>query len=162
MTDFRALLTTLHVKRVEFIIVGGAAAVAHGSVRLTYDLDIVYRRTPENIARLVEALAPVHPYLRGVPPGLPFQWDAESLHRGLNFTLVTDIGDIDVLGEITGGGGYEDLLPHSIVLNLFETASPCLNLNKLIQVKRAAGRVKDFEAVAELEVIAEETGEDLE
>jgi len=158
VTDFRALLHALNSHHVEFIIVGGAAAVAHGSVRLTYDLDIVYGRTPENLKRLVEALGPIHPYLRNVPPGLPFLWDAETLRQGLNFTLTTDVGDIDVLGEITGGGGYSELLPHTITLDPFGIPCRCLTLSKLIEVKRAAGRVKDLEAIAELEIITGEGG----
>jgi hypothetical protein len=58
----------------------------------------------DRLGRLVDALAPHHPYLRGAPPGLPFQWDTATLARGLNFTLTTSLGDIDLLGEITGGG----------------------------------------------------------
>ena len=156
MTDFRALLEALAGAGVEFIVVGGAAAVAHGSARLTADLDIMYRRTPENIARLAAALAPHRPYLRGAPPGLPFLWHEETLRRGLNFTLTTALGDIDLLGEITGGGGYEDLAPHTVTLDPF--GSPCrfLGLEKLIQVKRATGRPRDLEAIAELEAILEE------
>ena len=156
MTDFAALLHALAHAGVEHILVGGAAATAHGSARLTLDLDVVYRRTLENLARLVDALAAHHPYLRGAPPGLPFRWDAETLRRGLNFTLTTDLGPIDVLGEIAGGGGYEDLLPYSESLAPFGIVCRCLSLERLIQVKRAAGRPKDLEAIAELEVIAEE------
>jgi hypothetical protein len=74
---------------------------------------------------------------------------------GLNFTLETDLGDLDLLGEITGGGRYEDLLPFSLELRVFDLPCRCLNLEKLIAVKRAAGRRKDFEAIAELEVIRE-------
>src|SRR5439155_26421701 len=96
---------------VEYIVVGGAAATVHGSARLTLDLDVVYRRTPENIARVADSLAPHHPYLRGVPPGLPFHWDGETIRHGLNFTLVTALGATDSLGEIAGGGGYDALLP---------------------------------------------------
>jgi hypothetical protein len=103
VTDFESLLRLLARERVEFIIVGGAAATVHGSSRLTQDLDIVYRRTSENLRRLAEALSPYRPYLRGAPTGLPFRLDAETLQRGLNFTLVTDLGDLDLLGEITGG-----------------------------------------------------------
>jgi hypothetical protein len=84
--------------------VGGAAAIAHGSARLTQDLDIVYSRSQENLRRVAAALAAHNPYLRGAPPGLPFIWDAATLARGLNFTLVTSLGDIDLLGEIPGGG----------------------------------------------------------
>ena len=62
MTDFNALLRTLTENQVEFIIVGGAAATAHGSARLTFDLDIVYKRSRENIARIVNCLKPIQPY----------------------------------------------------------------------------------------------------
>lgn len=156
MTDFRALLTLLAEARVEFIIVGGAAATAHGSARLTQDLDVVYRRTQENISRLIRALAPQRPYLRGAPPGLPFNFDQGTVQNGLNFTLVTDLGALDLLGEITGGGRYEDLLPYSISLRLYGVECLCLKLERLIHVKRAAGRPKDLEALAELEAILEE------
>jgi len=86
---------------------------------------------------------------------LPFRWDLETLHHGLNFTLATDIGAIDFFGEIVGGG-YDALLPDSEVLTVFGIECRCLTLERLIQVKRATGRVKDFEALAELEAIAEE------
>lgn len=156
MTDFRSLISLLANNSVEFIIVGGAAATAHGSARLTDDLDIVYRRSPENIARLVSALSPHVPYLRGAPAGLPFSWDEHTVLAGLNFTLTTKLGAIDLLGEITGGGGYEELLPHSIGLRLYGVECFCLGLKRLIYVKRAAGRPKDLEVIAELEAILEE------
>jgi hypothetical protein len=83
MTDFGALLAAVGDCKVEYIVVGGAAAIAHGSARLTQDLDIFYRRTPGNLDRLVAALAIHKPYLRGGPAGLPFVWDREMLQRGL-------------------------------------------------------------------------------
>ena len=93
------------------------------------------------------------PYLRGVPPGLPFVWAERTLAHGLNFTLTTALGDLDLLGEIVGGGGYDALEPHTVMLTVFGHQLLCLGLEKLIHVKRAAGRPKDFEAVAELELI---------
>jgi predicted nucleotidyltransferase len=156
MTDFPALIRLFAQGGVEFIIVGGMAATAHGSARLTQDLDLVYRRTPDNIARLAAALAPHAPYLRGAPRGLPFRFDEATIQRGLNFTLTTSFGDVDLLGEITGGGGYDDLLPDTVRLQLFGVECLCLGLERLIHVKRAAGRPKDLEAVAELEAILEE------
>jgi len=158
MTDFAGLLQILVRGGVEFILVGGAAATAHGSARLTLDLDLVYRRSRENMNRLAAVLAPLKPYLRGAPPGLPFRWDSETLERGLNFTLTTTLGDLDLLGEIAGGGTYESLRTHTMTLSLFGVECMCLNLEKLIQAKRAAGRPKDFEAIAELEAILEEQG----
>lgn len=159
MTDFPALLQALCDHRVKFILVGGLAAVVHGSARLTQDIDVVYARTPANLRALAQALADHQPYLRGVPPGLPFRWDAETLQRGLNFTLTTRLGDIDLLGEIAGGGGYGELRPHAVQLRLFGCRVLCLGLDKLIEVKRAAGRPRDLEAIAELESLRDESAE---
>ena len=78
------------------------------------------------------------------------------MRKGLNFTLTTTLGDIDLLGEVTGGGNYEALLPHCLELKVFGIECRCLKLDKLIEVKRAAGRPKDLEAIAELEAIREE------
>ena len=158
MIHFDTVFGVLVRGGVEFIVIGGAAATIHGSARITRDVDIVYRRTPENLRRLVDSLAPYSPYLRGAPAGLPFRWDEKTLHRGLNFTLTTSIGDLDLLGEVTGGGNFEALLPHSSPVQAFGIECLCLNLDKLIQVKRAAGRPKDLEAIAELEALREERG----
>lgn len=158
MVDFEALVRLLTHGNVEFIMVGGAAATVHGSARLTQDLDIVYRRTPENIDRLATCLQPHHPYLRGAPPGLPFKFDTHTIQRGFNFTLTTALGSIDLLGEITGGGDYEELLPYSVEVELFGVKCRCLGLRRLIEVKRAAGRPRDLEVVAELEALLEERG----
>lgn len=159
MTNFEALLRALADANVDFIVVGGAAATAHGAARLTLDLDVVYSRSSDNLVRLAVSLEPYHPYLRGMPPGLPFVLDHKTLANGLNFTLVTDLGDLDILGEITGGGGYSDLLPHTIPLTLFGRTCLCLDLERLIFVKRAAGRPKDFEAISELQAILDESRE---
>jgi predicted nucleotidyltransferase len=156
MIDIETALRVLAQGGVEFIVVGGVAATAHGSARLTRDLDVVYRRTPENIARLAVALAPQSPYLRGAPPGLPFRWDAETIRRGLNFTLTTALGDLDLLGEITGGGGFDSLVTRSRPVAVFGVEVRCLDLDCLIEVKRAAGRPKDLEVIAELEALQEE------
>ena len=159
MTDFRHIIESLSAGGVEFILVGGLASTAHGSARLTQDVDVVYARTPANLKRLVDALAPFRPYLRGAPRDLPFVWDEQTLQRGLNFTLTTTIGDLDLLGEIAGGGGYRDLIAHIVELEMFGRTCLCLDLPTLIHVKRAAGRPKDLEAVAELEAILEERDE---
>lgn len=156
MTDYATLLRALAEQQVEFIVVGGAAATTHGAARLTLDLDVEYRRTPENLGRVVRCMDGLDPYLRGAPPGLPFRWDLETLQHGLNFTLDTRAGAINFLGEIVGGGTYESLRPDAEVVHVFGVECLCLGLDRLIQVKRAAGRPKDLEAIAELEAIRDE------
>jgi predicted nucleotidyltransferase len=152
LIDPEQALRTLVSSGVEFIVVGGVAGVIHGAARATYDVDVVYRRDDANLDRLVAALAPFSPYPRDAPPGLPFRWDARTVRQGLNFTLDTRLGAIDVLGEVAGGV-YETLLPHSIEVDLGGFRVRCVDLPTLIRLKRAAGRAKDFEALAELEAI---------
>ena len=156
MTQLERLLAALTNAGVEFIIVGGVAERAHGSSRLTDDIDLSYARSPENLTRLVKALAPLRPYWRGAPRGLPFEWSVATLREGLNFTLTTSAGAIDLVGEITGGGQYSDLLPHALTITIFGRDVRLLDLPWLIRLKRAAGRPKDFEVIAELESLQEE------
>ena len=153
--DFEKALATLTGGGVEFIVIGGVAGALHGSAFITQDLDVVYARHRENIRRLAAALQPHQPYLRGAPKGLPFQWDERTIRNGLNFTLTTSFGDLDLLGEATGGGAYADLLPHSCEVSGFGVRFRLLNLDKLIVLKRAAGRPKDLAVVAELQGILE-------
>lgn len=154
--DLLGFVRVLSGAGVRYIVVGGVAAGIHGALRTTLDLDVVYDRERGNLERLVAALTPYQPYLRGAPSGLPFRFDVATLMRGLNFTLTTTLGDLDLLGEVTGGGRFEDLAPSAdrIVLEGFE----CLvvPLPVLIALKRAAGRGKDREALAELEALLEE------
>lgn len=155
-TDFRELLVLLDQHQVEFILIGGVAAVAHGLARATYDVDVLYARTPENMRKLVAALSDHQPYLRGVPPGLPFRWDEQTIRAGLNFTLTTSVGDLDLLGEVTGGGSYEELYPFTEILPVFGIQIRVVSLERLIQLKRACGRPKDLLVLAELQGLLEE------
>lgn len=149
------LLKQLTNSEVEFVLIGGMAAAAQGSVRPTYDIDICYRRTPENLQRLADALAPLNPRLREAPEDLPFQWDARTLQWGLNFTLQTDAGAADLLGEVAGLGSYEEVLAHSEVTELYDMSVRVLTLEGLIKAKRAAGRPRDWEHLLELEALLE-------
>ena len=156
MTDFEGLIRRLSEAEVRFVLVGGFAATVFGSARVTVDLDVVYARTPENLSRLSAALAPLSPYLRGAPAGLPFRLDVPTLTRGLNFTLTTAMGDLDLLGEIAGGGTYEQLLPHTRRIRVCGVEIDVVTLPQLIRLKRAAGRPRDLDALAELEALLEE------
>lgn len=141
---------------VQYIVIGGWAAIVHGVARSTNDVDIVYGRSSANIDRLVTALQAWNPYLRGAPPGLPFRWESATIRAGLNFTLTTSHGDLDLLGEVSGGGTYEQLLPFTSEAVTDGLTYRVVTLEKLIQLKRAAGRPKDLEAIAELQALLEE------
>lgn len=153
ITDFEKALGVLIEADVTFMVVGGVAAALHGSSRMTQDLDIVYSRDEVNLQRIVDALQAYSPYLRGAPSGLPFLWDLQTLNNSINLTLSTSFGALDLLGEITGGGAYEDLVDDSIDVEGFGFQFKILDLEKLIVVKRAAGRPKDLEAISELQDI---------
>jgi len=153
--ELELILRQLTSHEVEFVIIGGVAAAARGSVRPTYDLDLCYRRAPENLERLADALAPLHPKLRGAPENLPFRWDARTLQQGLNFTLQTDAGAIDLLGEVTGLGAYDQVLSASEVMELYGMPVRVLTLQGLITAKRATGRPRDLEHLLELEALLE-------
>lgn len=154
--DLLALVRVLSGGGVRYIIVGGVAAGLHGALRTTLDLDVVYARDPDNVGRLVRALAPYQPYLRGAPAGLPFRLDDETVARGLNFTLTTTLGDLDLLGEVTGGGSFERLRASAEAVSLEGFECLVVTLPALIALKRAAGRGKDREALGELEALLEE------
>lgn len=153
---FKEILALVNSAQVDCILIGGLAAIAHGTARATYDIDFVYSRSPENIARLAHCLEAYSPYLRGVPPGLPFKFDVRTIQAGLNFTLTTTLGDVDFMGEVPGGGTFEKLLPHAERIEILQVSVLCVSLEKLIDLKRAAGRPKDLEAVAELIALLEE------
>ncbi len=155
MNSFERCLSVLRDAEVEFVIIGGVAGSAHGSPSVTYDLDICYERSPANLHRLSKALAPYHPRLRGAPEGVPFRFDAPTLKHGLNFTLTTDLGDLDLFGEVAGIGKYADARALSVALRVFGRSCRVLSLEALIRSKRASGRAKDLMVLPELEAMGE-------
>ena len=158
-TDFEGLLAALSDHKVDFVVIGGVALIVQGSARTTTDLDICYSRQPENMKRLADALTQRSPTLRGAPPGLPFRWDARTLANGLNFTLETDLGWIDLLGEVTGLGSYEEVSAAAHPMELYGRQAMVLGLDGLERAKKAAGRVKDLADLAEIREIRRRTGD---
>jgi hypothetical protein len=156
--DYRALLGALHDHDVEFEIIGAVAMVLHGSPRVTRDLDICYSREARNLDRLSGALEPFSPTLRGAPKELPFRLDAATLRAGLNFTLTSTGGDIDLLGEILGVGGYAAVSRLSVVMTVYERPVRVLSLDGLERAKRAAGQLKDLADLAEIIEIRKRIG----
>jgi hypothetical protein len=136
---------------VEFAIIGGWSAIMHGSAYLTNDLDLCYSRTQANLRRLAGALAPYHPRPADFPLELPFVWDERTLHGGTVFTLDTDLGRIDLLAEVAGLGGWDEIRKGCVLLPAFDREVWTLDLPSLIRAKRAAGRPKDLLVLPELE-----------
>jgi predicted nucleotidyltransferase len=154
--DLAQIIPALVEAKIDFILIGGMAAILHGSARVTFDVDLLYGRSKTNLERLVKALQPFAPSLRGAPPGLPFKLDLATLRNGLNFSLATKLGDLDLFGEVAKGETYDRLLPHSFEVEAFGVQFKCVDLPTLIRIKEAAGPPKDREAFAELRILLEE------
>jgi hypothetical protein len=155
MNKFAAMVKLLADAHVNFVVIGGYAAMLHGSAFLTQDLDICYERSTENLQRLATALTPVHPRLRGAPEGVPFSLDVRTLTQAMNFTLQTDLIDLDLLGEISGVGQFPDVVRDAGHLEVYGYPHLVASLDTLIRSKRAAGRPKDRNALPELEALKE-------
>ncbi len=149
------LLKDLKRGGVKFVIVGGAAMVIHGSAYLTDDLDIVYARDPDNIQKLVVAIKPFKPRLRTIAGGVSFRFDERTVKNGLNFALTTTHGNIDILGEIAGLGGFASVQKHVEKVQIGNQAFDVLSLGGLIRSKKAAGRPKDLLVIPELKALEE-------
>jgi predicted nucleotidyltransferase len=145
------LIACLADAGVEFVVVGGVSAVLHGAPVVTQDLDISYRRHPDNVRRLAKALAPFHPQLRGLPPGLPCDVDEHALKMGTNFTLDLGGEPLDLLAEMSGIGGYDQIIANAEEMDVAGKRVKVLALADLIRTKRAAGRPKDLAALPVLE-----------
>src|SRR5215471_2987048 len=155
MLDIERELKLFAEYKIDCVVIGGIAARAHGSSYETNDLDVCYARDSANLDKLAAALASVHASLRGAPKDIPFRLNAETLRHVLNFTFDTDIGPLDLLGEVRGVGFYEECAKDCIRIEMFGEVFCILALAKLILAKRAAGRPKDMAVLAELEAILE-------
>ncbi|OGQ05331.1 MAG: hypothetical protein A3F82_01055 [Deltaproteobacteria bacterium RIFCSPLOWO2_12_FULL_44_12] len=154
MIQFEKLIQSLSQFQARYVIIGGLAAVIHGSSYITNDLDICYERTNENFDALVKALGSFKPRLRGPQDkAIPFLFDHQTLKNGMNFTLKTTLGDIDLLGEVSGVGAYQDLVLKAETVQLFGCACLVMSLVDLIRSKKKVNRRKDQLVLPELEAI---------
>jgi hypothetical protein len=150
------ILRGLRDAQVECVVVGGLAANVHGSPRITADVDVCYDPSPENRERLARLLREWKAYLRGVEPGLPFTMDERTLRDCPVMTLVTDLGDFDVMDRVAGVGEYPAVRAASVEADLAGVRANVLTLDALISAKRATGRRKDHQDLIELEALREE------
>lgn len=149
------ILDIFHEFGVEYIVVGGQAELIFGSPRDTYDIDLAYRRTSENLERLAKALRMIKPTLRNAPPDLPFVIDARTLALGDNFTFCTPYGDFDLLGYLEPIGGYDDLIKRVERHTVGGRQIPVIALDDLIRIKQHINRPKDRESLGQLLAIKE-------
>lgn len=156
--DFRPddVVRLLARHEVRYVLIGGLAAITHGSSLVTVDVDICYARDRPNLERLAAALREIHADRRGVEPGLPFRLDAVTLERGDGFTFTTDFGALDILATPSGTDGFDDLARTAESLELFGHEVLVASVDDLIRMKRAAGRTKDLLAVEELAALRDE------
>lgn len=157
MPDFDSLLKRLRQHEVEFVLVGGFAAVAHGVTLLTHDVDVCCPFTPENLRRVASALAELHPVHRLTPQRLPLELAADTMTRLKNLYLTTDLGQLDCLSEVKGIGDFNEVLRYSVEVKL--PAGPCriLSVEALIRAKEAMGGSKDKLTILQLKAIQERT-----
>lgn len=154
MTRFepREILRTLDRHGVRYIVVGGLAAVIHGSAHVTTDVDIVPLEGKENLERLSAALKELHARIRvaGEPDGVPFDHSADSLARVRIWNLQTDHGDLDVTFEPSGTTGYDDLRRDAVRVTIGGVDVDVASLADVIRSKEAAGRERDRAALPAL------------
>jgi hypothetical protein len=139
VADLDALIQALLGAGVEFIVVGGAAAVLHGAPVTTQDLDVVHRRTTDNVQRFAALLGDLDATFRG----RDLRPTADLLAGRGQLNLSTRLGPLDPLCQLHDGRGYEELLPHSEILTDGTSRIRALDLDTLIAVKAGTGRARD-------------------
>lgn len=153
---FREALEVLVGHRVDFVVVGGVAAVLGGAPISTFDLDIVHDRSPDNVAHLVLALADLDARYRDFS-GRVLRPEPSALQGGGHHLLLTRCGPLDVLGSIGSGRGYRELIDDSVMHSVGELAVWVLGLEALIREKLETGRDKDRAALPILRRTLEES-----
>jgi hypothetical protein len=138
---------------VDFVVIGGIAAIAHGSARVTQDLDVTYSRDRGNLEALGRVLAGLKATLRGVDDDVPFIPDERTLRRTEILSLDTTAGPLDLLGRPPGAPDYDDLRRHADRITLGNTPVLIASIDHLVAMKLAAGRSRDLGDVDELDAI---------
>jgi predicted nucleotidyltransferase len=149
-SDLHKIAEILIRHGVEFIVIGGQAETILGSPRITYDVDLCYRRSSQNLQRLAEALKEIGPTLRGAPPDLPVILDVRALSLGNNYTFETPFGKLDLLGWVEPLGDYEAVNRHADDYQIGPHKLKVISLDDLIRVKEHIGRSKDRESLFQL------------
>ncbi len=153
MTQSPQLLKLLVDGGVDFVVVGGIAAIFHGAQLVTFDLDVCVRFDADTCGRLIRVLAPLDPRHRMRPDRLPLSPDPESIVGYRNLYVSCTLGIIDFLGEITGVGSFDVIRPASVEGRIADVPVRFMSLDQLLASKRAMARPKDLRVAQELELI---------
>ena len=152
MQNLAELTRRLIAAEVEFVLVGGFAAIAHGVIRSTLDVDICCRFSEENLMRIQRAVADIHPVHRP-RTDLPLELTPAQCASLKNLCLKTDLGILDCLGEVKAVGSYDEVARHAVELELPIGKCRVIDLETLIVAKEAMGRDHDRITVNELKEI---------
>lgn len=151
--DPQEILRRLTARGVDFVIVGGFAAVIHGSPRVTQDLDLTYAHDLENLEALGDVLTQIHSKLYSIADEVPFVPDGRTLRQTEILTLQTDFGKLDLLARPSGSPPYAAVKAAAKRVDINGLLVSVVSIPDLLAMKRAAGRPKDVADVAELEAI---------
>lgn len=141
--DFPSLLVALTDAGVDYVLVGGLAAVAQGVPTTTFDVDVVHSRRPANVRKLLDLLPRIGARARGRPADVRLLPGERALRGAGHQLLQTDLGALDLLGAIEDGLTYEDLLPDCDVAEVRGRKIHVLRLAKLAELKARSDRPKD-------------------
>lgn len=155
----RPIIQLLTARGVDFVVIGGYAAVLHGSPRITQDLDLCYATDRPNLHVLGRALTDMHARPAEIDEDVPFVADERTLARVRLLTLITDLGKLDVMTSPAGAPAYELLRNRADRFELDGVLVRVAAVRDLLAMKRAAGRKKDLADVEELEAIQRLAGE---
>lgn len=156
--DAERLFRLLAGRGVDFVVLGGIAAVLHGSPRSTWDLDLTVAADSTNLAALGDVLVELNSRLYGIDEDVPFVPDDDTLRRVEILTLDTDLGKVDVLTNPVGAPSYPVLRGNAVPVTIDGVRVLIASIPDLLSMKRAAGRPKDLADIAELEAIERLSG----
>ncbi|MBU1260461.1 MAG: nucleotidyltransferase [Planctomycetes bacterium] len=153
MKDFFSLLKKLSQNKVDYVVVGGFACIAHGATFVTQDVDICLDFNADNLLCLQKALADLHPIHRMTPNKLKLKLTKENCKQYKNLYLDTDSGQLDCISFIEGVGGFEQVKKKSMPIKIEKLHIQILNLDALIEAKKSMNREKDVQTITQLETI---------
>lgn len=155
MLNLKNILQRLLENKVEFILIGGFAAIVHGSSLMTEDLDVCFLFNEENLSHLLKALRDLHPQHRALKMRKPLEKTPAELLKYKNIYLDTDFGKLDILMETGGLGDYKTLLRQTTEIDLLGYPCKVLTIDALVKAKEFMGRPKDKETILQLRAIQE-------